>query len=387
MIPVSRPPRRATMVALLAALLTAGAPVGAQTDIEVPESPVPNTVPREPSGADGKWKVVMVNPFTGANDYMRIRDNAINAAARQEPIASTIDFQLVNTETSDEALNQALENALSQDADAIMFMAVSDTGSNEIVERACEQGVVVFTYDNPATAQACDRILFFKFRDYMTQAGRWLGQIMECEGEIIADRGLQGILLAEDIYNGWVDGLSQQCGDAWGTGIRIVGEYYSEYSDTKVEGLVAPLLAANPNVKAVLSQAYCQGIVDTFDAAGAPPPIMSCSGASNSTFEACLTEGAHCFITGNSPLGSNWVLDRIHDILVNGDESLPYFNEWQMTFASTDPDIDLGEPARDVKKVEEGVNYLPDQPPSFYPYFAWEGLYYQPTLEEVTQGL
>jgi ABC-type sugar transport system substrate-binding protein len=350
-----------------------------------------------PHGANGKWKVVMIQSYS-ENSYMIQRNNAIRAAASHDPIASKIDFRLVQTATTDEALNQAIDNALTGGVDALMFMAVSDTGSNAEVKKACAQGVYVFTYDNPANQPAinlsdgnlCNRILFFKFKDYMTQVGSWVGKLTNCTGQILADQGAQGIQLAKDIYDGWGIGLQQACGAKFGSDIKIVGNFYGQFSNTVPEGLVSALLAAHPQANIVLSEAYGAPIAAAFKAAGAPTPIMTISGASNETFQLCdpaAHPGVHCFITGNSPLGSNWVLDRLYDILVKKDNSLPYFSEWQMTWASTDANIDIGLPHRDVQPVQLNVNVLPNLPPSFYPYYRYQGLYYTPSVPEMLQGL
>jgi ribose transport system substrate-binding protein len=334
---------------------------------------------RGPHGADGKFKVFFINPF-GMNDFQLIQNNAGTAAANNEPFASKFDYSLVTTDQSVEAQNAAITNALSAGADALVFQTTSDTGQNEVIKQACEAGVVVVTWGSNSTLEDCEYKIGMPFDKWARDAGRWFGRALDCNGNIIMDRGATGIMIFEQIYQSGLAGMQDVCGDKFGTDLKVVGEYLSGAAQAGLEGLVSPLLAANPDVDGVFTAGYCGGVVDAFDAAGLPRPVLYCQGA-NENFLLCAEEGMKCFINSSPPVGTLGAWNIVYDVLVDH-KDVPAWTEYQDFYSSTHPEL-LEDADRPVDKIELGVNALPDMSPSLYPYHEWVGAYYQPTLEEL----
>lgn len=339
---------------------------------------------RGPHGADGKFKVYFINPY-GQNDFQLIQNNAGTAAAAHEPFKSKFDYSLVTTDATVEAENAAITNALSTGADALVFQVTSDTGQNEVIKQACAAGVVVVTWGETSTLEDCQYTIGFHFDTYARDAGRWFGRVLQCKGNVIMDRGVTGVLIFQQIYDGGIAGMKDACGSKFDTDLKVVGTYLSAAAQAGLEGLISPILASNPSVQGVFTAGYCGGVVDAFDSAGMPKPVLYCQGA-NANFLLCAQQKLHCFINSSPPVATLGAWNIVKDVLVDH-KDVPYFTEYQNFYSSTDPDIAIDDPAHTVDKIELGKNALPDMSPSLYPYHEWKGAYYQPTLEELLVGV
>ena len=247
-------------------------------------------------GENGKFRVVLVNSFIG-NDWRVQMQNSAEIASKKEPYASEWEFSILNTDNTAEAQNAALENLLAQGVDAILLDSQSDTNAAEIVKRACEQNIMVVSFDVPQQVSAsCHVRIEPDFFEASKVTGRWVGNALGCQGNVIMDRGLQGVSIADDIYNGNLEGMKEVCGDS----IKIVGDYYGEFSATKQEGLISALLASNRDVQGVLGQADCVTIASAFADAELPMPVLRCAG-SNANLVLCVRR-MNCIASSNTPV-------------------------------------------------------------------------------------
>jgi ribose transport system substrate-binding protein len=349
------------------------------------EAPAAAAVDCEGHGADGKCRVVLVNSFLG-NDYRIQMQRGAEAASKYEPYASVIDFEILNTENTPEAQRAGLENLLAEGVDAILLNAVDNTSVNDIVEKACEMGVEVITFDITAKPGACEHSVDFAFYDWAYDAGLWIGLaagVDEHPINVIMDKGLQGVQIADDIYHGGLDGMTEIAGgDA--SRINIVGEYFGEFAEGPQEPLISAILAANPDTKidVVFTQGYCTTVQSAFENAGLDYlPIMYCQGY-NANQILCAEEGVECFVNASNFVGSIGSLDAAYRIFTG--EEVPKEIPWPVDYVITQ-DIEEFEPTyadAAVAMAEIGVTAFPDLPPGFSPAYNWPGAYVQITLEE-----
>ena len=367
---------RRSLGALGALALVIAALQPALTSAQSPSAPAPamSNCPN-PHGADGKCKVVLVNSYLG-NDYRIQMQKSADSASKHEPFASEWEFSILNTENTPEAQNAGLENLLAQGVDAILLNAVSDTSASEVVQKACDQGVLVVTFDiTDKAGAACEYRIDFSFKEWATDAGKWMAMAMGGEGNVIMDKGLQGVSIAQDIYDGGLEGMRSVGGD----NIKVVGEYFGEFAEGVQEPLISALLATNPEVDAVFTQGYCTTVFSAFKAAGRTPPVVYCQGY-NSNALALAEEGNKGFITAGSFAGSIGAMETAYDVF----HGKPRDKEqgWGVQYMATDTSFDIGKP---YDLIEIGKNAFPDLPLGFGVNYNWSGPT-QITIEEATGG-
>jgi len=334
-------------------------------------------------GKDGKCRVVLVNSFLG-NDYRIQMQRSAEAASKYEPYASVVDFSILNTENTPEAQRAGLENLLAEGVDAILLNAVDNTSVNDLVEKACSKDVKVVTFDITAKPGACEKAIDFGFCNWAYDAGQWEALAAGADKHpinVIMDKGLQGVDIADDIYRCGLEGMYKV---APKENIKIVGEYYGEFAEGVQEPLISAILAANPDKKIDLvhTQGYCTTVKSAFENAGLDYlPIMYCQGY-NANAVLCTQKGVNCVVQLDTFAGSIGALDTAYRWMAG--EEVPAQIPWPTDFGVTIPGIDITvrTPSAKVSMLETGVNAFPDLPPGFGPLYNWPGAYVQITVEE-----
>jgi ribose transport system substrate-binding protein len=334
-------------------------------------------------GKDGKCRTVLVNSFLG-NDYRIQMQRSAEAASKHEPYANIIDFEILNTENTPEAQRAGLENLIAEGVDAILLDAVDNTSVNDLVEKACNTGAKVVTFDITAKPGACEKAIDFGFCDWAFDAGQWEALAAGADKHpinVIMDKGLQGVDIADDIYRCGLEGMYNV---APKENINIVGEYYGEFAEGVQEPLISAILAANPDKKidVVHTQGYCTTVKSAFENAGLDYlPIMYCQGY-NANAVLCAQEGVDCVVQLDTFAGSVGALDTAYRWIMGEDIQEPIV--WPTDFGVTIPgiEVNLRTPNARIVPIKEGVNAFPDLPPGFGPLYNWPGAHVQISLEE-----
>lgn len=326
-----------------------------------------------PHGANGKCKVVLVNSFLG-NDYRVFMQQTAVKASKKEPFASEWEeLQVVNTDNTPEAQNAALENILAQGVDAILLNSVSDTSANDVIKRACEQKVLVVSFDVTNKSDApCMYRIDFAMKDYTTPAGMWVGKKLNCQGNVILDKGLQGVSIADDLYQGMVDGLKAGCGDK----INVAGTYYGQFGPGPQEAAIGALLPTIPQIDGVFVDTTGSSAWKVFKDAGRKTPVTFFS-YNNADAVQCAKEKIDCFTIVTSWGAGIGAMDTAYRIFHG--EDVPKQQKWPSLFIASDPSIDVGVP---VEQLELGVNAFEDKPANWIPMFNWPGAKVQLTEAE-----
>lgn len=363
--PTAAPPTSA------APATTASQPTAASQATSAPAATGKNCP--NPHGANGKCKVVLVNSFLG-NDYRVFMQQTAVKASKKEPFASEWEeLQVVNTENTPEAQNAALENILAQGVDAILLDSVSDTSANDVVQKACEQGVLVVSFDVTNKSDVpCMYRIDFVMQDYTRPAGMWVGKKLNCQGNVILDKGLQGVSIADDLYEGMVQGLKAACGDK----IKIAGEFYGQFGPGPQEAAIAALLPTIPQIDGVFVDTTGSSAWKVFKDAGRKMPVTRFS-FNNADAVQCIQEKIDCFMDVTATAAGIGAMDTAYRVFHGQD--VPKKQGWPNYFLATDTSIDVGVP---YKKLELGVNAFPDKPASWTPHFNWDGAAVQLTEQE-----
>ncbi len=301
-----------------------------------------------------KYKIALSNSFMG-NDWRQQMERVVEYVATQEPYASRCELTIVNCENDAESQSASIDALVQQGYDAILVDPASETGVNQAIQRACDAGITVVVFDQPASVSTdgCWHIRFDGARNYSILA-KWMAEAIGGEGNVVLDQGLQGAAEAELEYN-----ASKEMFESY-PGINIVSDYQSNYGLSEGEQALASVIAANPDVDAVTTQGYCGSVINAFKKAGLDIPV-SCGGGYNGNMKALLANDAEGIIdvyyVGLSADALNYAI-RILD-----GEEIPEETVLDVAFVATNVDYDMGEYS-DVKieLAEEGVNFFEDQP-------------------------
>ena len=91
---------------------------------------------------------------------------------------------------------------------------------------------------------------------------------MNCEGNVLLDKGLQGVSIADDMFQGFKAGLQNVCGDK----IKVVGEFFGQFGPGPLAQVMPGLLASNPDIDAVFVDTTPGVVVKAFRDAGREVP-------------------------------------------------------------------------------------------------------------------
>ncbi|CUX17630.1 substrate-binding domain-containing protein [Clostridium sp. C105KSO13] len=301
-----------------------------------------------------KYKIALSNSFMG-NDWRQQMEKIAEYVASQEPYASRCELTIVNCENDAESQAASIDALTQQGYDCILVDPASETGVNQAIKRACEAGIKIVVFDQPASIsnENCWHIRIDGGRSYSILA-TWMAEAMGGKGNVVLDQGLQGAAEAELEYN-----ASKSVFESY-DGIDIVSDYLSNYGLSEGEQALASVIAANPDIDAVTTQGYCASVINAFKKAGLDIPI-SCGGGYNGNGKALVENKAQgiidVYIAGLSAIALNYAI-RIMDGEEMDEETLV-----DCAFIATSNEYDMGEYADvPVDVFEEGVNYFNDQP-------------------------
>ena len=117
-----------------------------------------------------------------------------------------------------------------------------------------------------------------------SKAATYLGEQLDCEGNVVEIQGLAGISVTEDRSAGFADTLEELCGD----GIEIVAQQPGDFNpDTGLEVMEA-ILQANDDIDAVYTHDddMAEGVVAAIENAGREDDmILTGAGGSCAAFD------------------------------------------------------------------------------------------------------
>jgi ribose transport system substrate-binding protein len=245
-----------------------------------------------PAYAAGKtYTIYLSNNFAG-NDWRQQMLRSAQLATEKGPLAGRVILKIENTENTIQAQTASLNNIIRAKPNAILIDAGSDTALNPVIKRACNEGIVVVSFDQPVTAPCAYKVA----ADWPWIAritAEWLAKILNGKGEILMDRGLAGAPNATTFVDGYEEVLKKY------PNIKVIGYFNGNYAIGPEQAGVASQLAAHPHVDGVLTQGYGTGAIKAEQDAGrSVVPVTAVS--YNGTAVTCAqTAGAKCILGVN----------------------------------------------------------------------------------------
>ena len=304
--------------------------------------------------AGKKYTIYLSNNFVG-NDYRQQMLRSAEVAVKKGPLAGRVDLQIENVETTTQAQINSLNNIIRAHPDAILIDAGSPTALNPTVERACNAGIVVISFDQVVTAD-CAYKLESNWDTMTHDLATWLVAALGGKGKVLVDRGLAGAGISEKLEKGFESVLAQH------PGIEIVGYFNGNYALGPEQTGVASLLAANPQVDGVLTQGYGVGAIRALQEAGRKLVPVVGQTYNISAVTCAQTPGAKCILGSNPAYLSSDALRMAVDIL---DGKPKPRKSIRLESPRLVTDLLPGDYTKGVKfeKIVVGKNAFPDQPP------------------------
>ena len=309
--------------------------------------------PRTEPGSK-KYTIYLSNNFVG-NDWRQQMLRSAEIAVKKPPLGGRVDLRIENVETTAQAQINSLNNIIRTMPDAILIDAASATALNLTIDKACKAGILVIAFDQVTTAE-CAYGVDTDWSRVGASEVEWIARKLGGKGKLLADRGLAGAPVSDLLLNGYVDSVKKY------PGFEIVGYFNGDYSLGPEQAGVANLLAAHPQVDAILVQGYGAGAIRALQDAGRKVVPVTGSSFNLSTVTCAQTVGAACMLTSNPPYLSAEALKLAVEIL---DGKMPPQKHIFVAapFLTTDPVPSKIFPDAVMEKIVVGKNAFPDLAP------------------------
>jgi ribose transport system substrate-binding protein len=218
---------------------------------------------------DGGFNIGLSNSYIGNvwRTQMIKMAKAYSELPEIKPYIST--FQVTTSDRDDAAQIAAIENMISNGAQAIVIIAHTPTALVQTVRQARADGIVVVSFDSVVQADPPDPSLDLGVtvnEDQIEMGRRWAQFLIEQtggQGKILMVNGVAGTGVDTERRQG-----AQEVWDA-NPGISIV-EIVGNWDPGTAQQATATALAANPDIVGVWCQGGTDGVVRAFQDAGRP---------------------------------------------------------------------------------------------------------------------
>jgi len=310
-----------------------------------------------PAAAQDKktYVIYLSNNFVG-NDWRQQMERVAKVSVSKGPLAGRVDLRVENVENTVQAQINSLNNIIRQKPDAILVDAASDSALNPTLKKACDQGIVVVSFDQTVT-EPCAYAVASDWNRIPEVMAEWMAVQLNGKGNVIIDRGLAGAPISAQLQGGYEKVLKNY------PDIKIVGQYNGDYALGPEQSGVAALLAANPQIDGILTQGYGSGAIQALKDAGRPiVPVVGFS-YNVAALTCAETQGAKCILGSNPAYLSSEAIKLAVDILDTGKKPENREISVKGDFVTTDPFESKLYPATKMIKIAVGENAFPDQAP------------------------
>jgi ribose transport system substrate-binding protein len=309
----------------------------------------------------GPFNIGLSNSYIG-NVWRTQMIQMAQAFVAHPDIASDVsNFQVNSSGTDDAAQIAAIEDMITNGAQAIIVNANSTGGQVQVLEQARADGIVVVAFDNIIDS---DKVVLVN-EDQVEMGTRWAEFLVEQtggQGKILMINGVAGTSVDNDRRNGAYAVWKANPGISY---IEVVGEW----DPGKAQAATATALAANPDIAGVWCQGGTNGALQAFLDAGVP--LVPFGGEAENGFRKQMLQYADQFKAlsiGQSP-ALVCVSIQVAIALLKGD-AVPSFVAMPLPSATT-------------AELVPGVNVFPDVEDNFFTPIQIPGCGVDLTIEEI----
>ncbi|WP_163851856.1 ABC transporter substrate-binding protein [Pseudooceanicola aestuarii] len=290
--------------AALAALLLSSTAVLAQDitlhpDIGPAEDAAPVDVGRYADRRDGSYvvgfsNVAVVNSWTA---------QLVEEAAYRASTLPQIERYIVTDANNDPSKQVSdVEDMLAQGADAIVINPANPVALVPVLERAYDEGVVVIAVTADANTDKLTARIMADQVKFGTTGGEFLAEAMDGKGKVIALRGIAGLSVDDDRFNGMKAVLDEY------PDIEIIAEEYASWSYDQGRQACESLALAHPQIDGVWSSggAMTQACVEVFNEFGRD--LIPMTGEANNGFFRTWSENQDAGFDSIAPQNPSWAV-------------------------------------------------------------------------------
>lgn len=141
-----------------------------------------------PSQAAGKYKIYLSMSYIG-NDWQTEAKNMVEAMSKY--YSDKVDLHVQVAGTNAQKQIQQIYGMVQAGADAIVVYPISPTALNSVVRQACQQGVIVMSYDSVIT-EDCAHNVTIDQHEAGRKTAQWLAKELNGKGNIVMITGVPG---------------------------------------------------------------------------------------------------------------------------------------------------------------------------------------------------
>ncbi|HET8522926.1 MAG TPA: sugar ABC transporter substrate-binding protein [Thermomicrobiales bacterium] len=340
----------------------AGTPSPAVFDPAVCYAPLNGSKPVQYKAVgDGPFKVALSNSYIG-NVWRTQMMQMAQAFVKHEDIASRIaSFQMNSSGTDDSAQIGAIEDMISQGAQAIVIDANTPGGQVNVLEQARADGIVIVAFDNTVDS---DKIV--QVNQDQVEMGRLWAQFLVDQtggkGKILMVNGVPGTTVDTDRRKGAYAVFKAH------PDIKYI-EVDGEWDPGKAQSATATALASNSDIAGVWCQGGTNGAFQAFLDAGVP--LVPFAGEAENGFRKQMLKYAdkiNCLSIGQTPAMVCVAIRMALDLLAG--KEMPSFVSMPLPMATT-------------AQLVPGVNVFPDAEDSFFTPIQVPGCGVDLTIQEI----
>src|SRR5690554_2242991 len=185
--------------------------------------------------------IALANSFYG-NTWRHQMVEAFEEAAEEAKAAGQIaDYIVLNGDGSVVQQNTQLAELILKGVDVIAINAASETAVNGMIEKACDAGIIVISFDSVASAP-CNYQLNFDFLGYKAEQAEAVMQMIGGEGNVIVVRGVAGSAPDEAMYSAQQSVLEKY------PDVNVVATVYGQATASVAQSAIANVLPSLPRV-------------------------------------------------------------------------------------------------------------------------------------------
>jgi ribose transport system substrate-binding protein len=310
---------------------------------------------------EGPFNIALSNSFIG-NVWRTQMIQMAQAFVQKDDIAPLIsDFQVSSSGTDDAAQIAAIEDMISQGAQAIVVNANTPGGQVNVLEQARADGIIVVAFDNIVDSGE----VVLVNQDQVEMGRRWAQFLVEetgGQGKILMINGVAGTSVDNDRRAGAYEVFDATEGIEY---IEVVGDW----DPGKAQTATATALGTNPDIAGVWCQGGTNGAFQAFLDAGVD--LVPFAGEAENGFRKQMLEYAdqiNCLSIGQTP-GMVCVSIRVALDLLQGNP-VPSF-------------VGMPLPSATTAELEPGINVFPDAEDNFFTPIQIPGCGVDLTIEEI----
>lgn len=223
------------------------------------------------SGSTSGKKLVYLSMSYIGNDWQPESKDMITALSQVPTLSKELNLQITVAGTSVERQIAQINGAVEAGAKGILVYPISPTALNATIEKACQAGVKVVTYDSVVTAPCAYGVQIHQHYAGMITA-KWLAEAMHGHGNIVLITGVPGTSV--DLYRT----AAAKAEFAKFPGIHIVASQPGDWAEAPAKSAMTSIFTSHPpsTINGIWTQVGCYAITQLY--LQKKLPLVPCAG-------------------------------------------------------------------------------------------------------------